>query len=397
MSKFLSKFHPTIRKCGENLVYSYYSILIAFSMLYQGTSGEVKKELGKYFSIEPEKLKSLIEAADALKVANAIYVNKSRKDVELRDDYIKLLEKYYDSIIKVILFNNDELKLINDWIEEKTEGNIVDFLDRFDKDDFLFIVNCIYFKESWKVKFDKKNTSEELFNGKYKVQMMKKVNTKELYGEHDWNGLIFKSCTLPYENEKFKMIFIKPDKSSKLERELFKYDFVKKITSEQKEEELGRLFIPRFKIRTKEELVDKFKIMGFKAIFESRLDYTLMFKNNISAFVGRIIHESFIKVDEEGTEAAAVTGIMLKKGLKSSFVLNSTFIAILCFEDFPIFIVKYVKPPDQLENLITDAKQYLGAENYINILTKTKEIRDEICKLPPTSQNYCRYVVQNNL
>jgi serpin B len=384
MFKFIQDFHKQITK-DKNLVYSPLSIVFACSMLCQGTSGRVRRELEKYFSLKPEEIKKIMDMATALKISNAIYVNNNYSDVVLKESYKSMIKKYYDGIIKKVPFNDATVKDINKWIEGKTGGLIKDFVDKLRPLDIIFIVNCIYFKEKWKNEFDKTLTQKSLFGNKYQVDMMNKYNSNEQYGKHQWNGVKFLSLTLDYKVPGFRMIFLKPDDINKLEGVLFESDkfegidgFVKKITDEQSLTELNQISIPKFKVRVKQSLLESFKKIGVIYTFEFSRDYIPMLhveklKNDVR--VRKIIHEAVLIVDEEGTEAAAVTGIWMELKSKPvkiyNFILDKPFIALLCFNDIPVFIVKYINPPEMtFKETNQKSDSVYGIKKYNSLILK---------------------------
>jgi serpin B len=347
MFKFIKNFHPNISEKDQNLVYSPWSIFIAMSMLTQGTSGEVMKQLIDYFYKPPHQISECMKSMKALATANAIYVNKDHADT-LSETYEQLIKEAFEGLIKITPFDSKALEEINKFIELKTKGCIKDLLQTLNPATVLIILNAIHFKEKWEDPFREHNTKIEMFDGKTEVEMMKKHQKKEIYGVHDWKGFKFESCTLPYKAEGFKMIFLKSDNLKKLESVLYEYDFVSRISDEQMKVKLRVLGIPKFKLRTKTGIIGCFQKMGITAPFTPSMDYKKMFSDKAPIpvlSVDNILHEAVIEVDEEGTEAAAATIIALGKCyIRHEFYLDKPFIAVLCFKNLPIFIVKYVKP-----------------------------------------------------
>ncbi len=351
MNKFIKQFHKTISKKDQNLVYSPWSIIVAMSMFYQGTSGKVKEQLRDYFDGIPQLMIHIKGSMEALTTANAIYVNSKKSDdtVVLAEGYEQLIKNFYEGTIERIPFDDEAVKKMNDFVELKTKGCIKDFIQSLDPATTLFILNAVHFKEKWEDPFDEKGTKKiVMFDEKNEVEMMRKWRSIELYGEHDWDGLKFKSCTLPYKAKGFEMTFFKTEELEKLESVIFEDNFISKVFREQSKKKLQILGIPKFKLRTKSDITACFQKMGITAPFSTSNNYEKMFSDKAPIphlLVSSILHEAFIEVDEEGTEAAAATAIALSKSyIRDSFYLDKPFIAVLCFNNLPIFILKFVKP-----------------------------------------------------
>jgi serpin B len=340
------------------------------SMIYHGTVGKTKKELTPYYSLKKEKMHNILkELKNSITISNTLFFKEEDEEkIKIKQTYKDLLKDYYNALVQYIPFNDEGRRGINNWIKKKTNGKFKEALKKINPNDIAFLVNCIYFKEDWKVSFKKGETFKGEFyiqKKQYKVDMMLRRKSKELYGEHKIGDIEFKSCTLPYKKKGYKMVFLKPTNIMEFESLFFKKgNFLTNVISEQEETKLGSLQIPKFKIRYRTDLKDKFQSMGIKKLFEFGYDYD-MFESKKRVGISEIIHESFIEINEEGTEAAAVTmgkgSIVSYVPTTPDFILDKPFIAILCYKHFPLFILRYVNPEKLQKNMEVETRmeQYM--------------------------------------
>ncbi len=310
---------------GENVFFSPFSIYSAIGMVYEGSKGETKEELEKvfYFCRDEKKRRNdfkifteEINKKDknfVLEIANGIWIQKNFKVLK---KYLKLVEKCYLGKAKNLDFAlepENSRKIINDWVEEKTMGKIKDlipegYLNYLVK---MVLTNAIYFKGFWLQKFDKNFTKDEDFikrDGKViKVPMMRIAGLRFNYGEGD----NFQILQLSYEGEKISMVLLLPkiDKISEFENNL-NYENYREWKGLLKNRKVD-IFIPKFKFNSKYYLSSILKERGMKKSFTPEADFSgITGKKDL--MVSEVIHQGFIQVDEEGTEAAAATGVVMR-------------------------------------------------------------------------------------
>ncbi len=310
---------------GENVFFSPFSIYSAIEMVYEGSKGETKEELEKvfYFIKDENKrrngFKIFMEELNKkdknfnLQIANGIWIQKNFKVLK---KYIKLVEKYYFGKAKNLDFALDpknSRKIINDWVEEKTMGKIKDLIPEgfLNSSVKMVLTNAIYFKGFWLQRFDKNFTRDEDFikrDGKViKVPMMRIRGLRFNYGE----GNDFQILQLFYEGEKISMVFLLPkiDKISEFENNL-NYENYRKWKGLLKNRKVD-IFIPKFKFNSKYYLSSILKERGMQKSFTLEADFSgITGKKDL--MVSEVIHQGFIQVDEEGTEAAAATGVVMR-------------------------------------------------------------------------------------
>lgn len=302
----------------ENYFISPLSMQFLLGMILNGTRGETADEIctvlgygtgeedavNKYCLSLLQQLPGL-DKKTTLGIANAIVVNGQ---YSLLDAYQETVGKYYDAYVSKTDFSDSEaaVKEINQWCSDHTGGMIPKVLERVSTDMLCYLFNALYFKSEWRFMFDKSATSEETFTGidgrTGKVQMMKQTE----YYQYAENG-IFQAINLPYGNGAFSMMVFLPKSG---------YGIPDVIEGLKKADwnsfRLGMrmsevdLWLPRFETKFGIKLNDILSAMGMSRAFEAgRADFSAMSPNALCLSFVR--QDAAIKVDEEGSEAAAVS------------------------------------------------------------------------------------------
>ncbi|XP_063307875.1 serpin B6-like isoform X1 [Pelobates fuscus] len=320
-------------KC--NMFFSPLSISSALAMVYLGTKGNTAAQMSKVLQFEKAKdlhvdFQSLINDINKpgtdylLRTANRLYGEKS---FTFLDEFLGSTMKYYLADLKSVDFcakSEDSRKEINDWVAQKTEGKIQDLLPSGSVDSLtrLVLVNAIYFKGNWANQFEKQRTSEMPFrlskNESKPVQMMYK---KAKYQMTYVGDLLTKIIEIPYVNNELSMIILLPDDIEdsttgleKLEKELTHENFLQWTNPEMMDLTEMELYLPKFKLEDNYDLKSALISMGISDAFDhGKANFSAMSANN-ELLLSKVIHKSFVEVNEEGTEAAAATaGIMMMR------------------------------------------------------------------------------------
>ena len=301
----------------KNIFISPSSIAFALSMTYNGAEGTTKEAMAEVLNMNGLTLEEINKANQALmealekdeekvelSIANSLWANPA---IEFKESFMERCKKYYDAEVS----NEFTKEAINGWIEEKTNEKIKDVIDEVPPDAILYLVNAIYFKGTWTVEFDKEKTKEldfHLLDGsKKKHPMMITSNTFNYC-----KGEKFQAVSLPYGDGKYSMYVFLPDENSNLE------EFQENLTGENWEKWMksfhateGDLVLPRFKVEYKVLLNDALQAMGMDVAFGSGANFSGM--TDMASKISKAIHQTFVEVNEEGTEAAAVTVIEMTR------------------------------------------------------------------------------------
>ncbi|XP_064336482.1 serpin B4-like isoform X4 [Camelus dromedarius] len=206
-------------------------------------------------------------------------------------------------------------QMINSWVERQTNGKIKDLFPRnsLDSSTVLVLVNAIYFKGQWHRKFKEEYTVEEEFwlskDTSKSVQMMKETNDFNFASLEDMQ---FKILEIPYKGEELSMMLLLPnevDGLQKLEDKLTAEKLLEWTSSQNMRTSQVDLHLPRFKVEESYDLNGMLVALGVVDAFSLRdADFSGMTRKHRLA-VSKAVHKSFVEVNEEGTEAAAATGI----------------------------------------------------------------------------------------
>ena len=305
------------------------SITYALGMLNNGAAGETQAEINKVLGfgktgadgINDFCRKMLTEAPNLDKltkvmIANTIYMNK---DYQLKSDFITKAKTFYDAEPETRDFADGKTRdVINKWGNDHTEGMIPEVLkkDEFDPTAVSYLLNAIYFKGAWAEKFDKANTKDEDFKGynaKKQVPMM--------HQEHEFNYTETDDCQalcLPYGNNAYRLTILLPKEGKTID------DVAKKLTVDtwQRFQYMGSAIVdvklPRFETKSDVDLKKIMAALGMPRAFDEKL---ADFSNfcNVPTYIDLMKQVAKIKLNEEGTEAAAVTviGMVEKSSMPS--------------------------------------------------------------------------------
>jgi serpin B len=307
----------------ENVFISPLSVSMALGMTLNGAGGNTfdaikttlqlnglnKDEINSSYKSLMDLLVK-IDPKVIFKFANSIWY---RNTFTFENEFLETNKKYFYATVTALDFTNpNSVNIINNWVKESTNGLISKILENINSDEIMYLVNAIYFKGTWKYQFDKNNTKNDIFfnnNGtEVTVNMMFQENELE-YLQNDY----FKAVNLPYGDGAFSMMVFLPHKNFDINSfaEEFNeknFDLWLKDFSKQK----GEFQIPRFKIEYKVNLNDALKSLGMGIAFDAyQADFSNMYKGPDKAYISKVEHKTFAEVNEEGTEAAAVTSVTI--------------------------------------------------------------------------------------
>lgn len=299
----------------ENYFISSFSISTALSMLINGASETSQKGFIQVLGLEGmspqtinESYKVLVEyiygldPAVSLNVANSNwYYNK----YTINNTFANTISTYYNAEIFGRDFRNSEtLNALNKWVEDETKGKIKNILDRINPLDVMFLINAIYFKANWTHQFDPDATANLPFRLKNGQSVDVPTMTSEV--KHWWSHdqtLNAQVIEIPYGNESYGFTIIMPDDVSEMDNIISRMNANQLQTILAESTILTRgLYLPKFQLDFRDDLLGILENMGMPL---SGLDN--LFIEKLQLEVSKVIHQSFLEVNEEGSEAAAAT------------------------------------------------------------------------------------------
>lgn len=341
LNDFSFAFYDEIIKDEEsNVFYSPYSIFTALSMAYEGARGNTAVQMKDILNILQNdsvtessfgRLYNLLnqnKEGYTINTANAFWANE---DYKFLDEYINLLTSYYIAEANELDFskNTQAAETINTWIEEQTKDKIKDMIkpEMLSDATVLVLTNAIYFKGLWEKQFNPEDTYDADFETNtfetVTVDMMSYNGEDKKFNYTETDDL--KILELDYQGNDVSMIIILPKENNitLAEKQLSAVNLIDWKNSFTKTK-IDTLQIPKFKLETKYTLNDILSDMGMTDAFNPNVaDFSGMDGTN-NLFISKVLHKAFVEVNEEGTEAAAATVIIMNF---TSILEPTTFIA----------------------------------------------------------------------
>jgi serpin B len=240
-----------------------------------------------------------------LNIANSIWI---KKDFPVLESFTQVNQKYFDASITSLNFDQTALNTINSWVNTKTNGKIPTILDTISADEIMFLINAIYFNGKWQYQFDPSKTVNSDFTltggQTVSVPMMKR---KENFAYSEQSG--YKALKMPYGRGKFQMVVLLPDEGNTPESIGGQLDPTKweTLTAALNNPVEIDVWFPKFQYSWDIELNQLLSSLGMSIAFSrTNADFSKI-NADYQLYITKVKHKTFIKVDEEGTEAAAVT------------------------------------------------------------------------------------------
>ncbi|XP_015609138.1 alaserpin isoform X2 [Cephus cinctus] len=316
-------FKRLVQEKSGNIICSPLSANIVLAMAAYGARGNTALQMRQTLRLSKEDATgqsgydSLITTLNAVKnvdlrVANKIFIAKA---FEVKPEYAAITKNTFHSECEKIDVSNSAAAAatINSWCANNTNNRIKDLISPDAINDLtrLVLVNAVYFKGDWKVKFDNKLTKDQPFhiNSNTVKQVPTMTSTSVyLYGQLD--NLDARFIELPYKGDELSMVIIMPNEIEGLQRienNIHEVDFSRLPQLGRKQEVI--LHLPKFKIETTMELNDLLKKVGMTDMFTDAANFSGI--SDIPLKVSSVVQKAFIEVNEEGSEAAAATGILV--------------------------------------------------------------------------------------
>jgi len=298
----------------DNIFISPTSISAALTLAANGAEGDTLDEMLKVLGLDQiglemaseafqDKMEKFNTSSDNLNIsiANSIWTTG---DSSFLPSYRNSAKNYFDAKADKANSVDD----INSWVDSTTNGKIKNILNNLSSD--LYLVNAIYFKGDWSSPFEIEDTQRESFQireGQTDVEMMNKTKSLSYYSDNK-----MQIVKLPYQSDhnqgQYSMLVLLPAKSSTLADLIENMDYkkYKNYITNLSDAEV-ELKLPKFELDYKADLVDNLELLGMKRVFGEKSELNKM--SITPQYISQVIHQSHVKVDEEGTEAAAATAV----------------------------------------------------------------------------------------
>lgn len=311
-----------------NLFFSPASISLAVALAYAGAEGATAQETAAalHFTLPPEKLHPALgdlqrrvqsaQAGSQVTIANRLW---GRQGLTLVGGYLDLLRTHYAAPLEPLDFvgrPQQSCDAINAWVAEQTRDKIQNLIpsDAIRPDTQLVLTNAVYFKGDWYSQFDPAATQPAPFH----VSAAESVDVPLMYVHGEYRcGVVdgVQMLDLPYSENKLSMLILLPqaaDGLSALEGPLS----AEQLAAWDAQLQINELhvYLPKFRLETSFELADVLQALGMQAAFDPAAADFSGITGARDTFLSKVFHKAYVDVHEEGTEAAAATGLIAVRG-----------------------------------------------------------------------------------
>lgn len=324
----------------SNIFISPLSVSMALGMTYNGANGATRDSIHAALEFADLSVQEINESYQGLidvlthadpkvrfQIANSIWY---RLGLPVKQEFIDLSQTYFDAQVKEQDFSRPEAAdTINAWVDENTNGKIQEIVQKpIDPNVIMFLINAIYFKGAWADKFNPDSTVADSFTlldgSLIECRMMRKGNT---FG-YSRNSL-FEAVNMPYGDGSFNMAVFLPDSSVHVDSLAAQFTEENWLAwTDSFYEKKMVLHLPKFTIEYEATLNKVLKTMGMKIAFTPGADFSNMVENG-GVWIDKVKQKAFVKVNEEGTEAAAVTVVVVVDSLPLSIRFDRPFIFVI--------------------------------------------------------------------
>ena len=354
----LDLFKEVIReKPDENIIISPLSVYYALGITFNGAGGSTEsafRSVLNFGSINYEEINTsfknltdmllTLDPLVQLSIANSVWY---QLDYPVKQSFFEIAQKYFSAEVQGVNFGDIESKrIMNKWIKIKTNGKIEKTIEEvLIDDDVLYVINAIYFYGNWVTQFDPSSTNNGIFyleDGNEKYIKMMQTESDFFYGDFSDVSVI----DLPYGGGAYSMTIILPNSGKSINAVI--NNFSKPAISEWIQN-LSKhsiyLSMPKFKIEFGLNLNKALINLGMIEVFKSGY-FPKLFEEEHAKKIVDVIHKAYVDVNEKGTEAAAVTVVILTEGSRPMFIVNRPFLFLIRerFSNTILFIGKVVDP-----------------------------------------------------
>lgn len=309
----------------KNVIISPLSISTCLSLAACGAAGETAEEMYSVLKYDGAAQKSAVaeqygkvlaglNANPNLNIANKVYVMEK---YSVKPSFGEMAQKSFYSEAELVNFaeNVAAAAKINGWVEKKTNDKIKDLIssDALGQDTRMVLVNAIHFKGTWKHQFDAQQTVPLPFwvSATESVEVPT-MNIKKHFNYGVFEDLNASGLELTYSDGDLSMLILLPNERDglpQLEEKLQSINLAELMTKMYSQE--VEVSLPKFKIEFDLDLKETLEKLGMGTMFTDKADFSELLEQPDPLYVSKVVHKAFIEVNEEGTEAAAATGMIM--------------------------------------------------------------------------------------
>jgi serine protease inhibitor len=309
----------------ENVFMSPLSVSLALAMAYNGAGGTTREAMHATMQLPQlstdEINKSwqqltndllMVDPKVVMNIANSIWYQQG---FEVQPPFIEANQTFYDAEVRELDFGRpDAIEIINGWVADKTNNLIEEIVERVTRQTVMILLNAIYFKADWTYAFNKEETTALPFYMEHDAQKLVPVMQAGNSFRHYENDL-FAVAELPYGRGNYSMLVFLPQHDITVNEVVAALDnqLWEEVTAGLSEPKKLHIQLPRFRFAFKQTLNDALISMGMGVAFSpSQADFSGINPHE-QLYISEVIHKAFVDVNEEGTEAAAVTAVVIER------------------------------------------------------------------------------------
>jgi len=322
---------------GKNVILSPLSIFQVLGLTTNGGVGTTQKEM--ISTLEASSLDNLnsINLKIIDKIKNFVSVELANGVMSIFEpikSFSKVCDKYEAPIEKLV-----SKKQVNDWCSKNTHGKITEILDELSPATVMLLLNAVYFRGEWTYPFNPEATKGGVFYNfgkeEKKVEIMSQLHEFNYYQDSQ-----IQAVELPYKNDSMSALIILPNKNIDINNYINQYnvndEFIKKVVDGMVPTYV-KLSLPKFEVGFYSKLKEVLQRLEMVTPFTGAADFSGI-NGSGGLYIDDVIHKTYLKVDEIGSEAAGVTVVDMRKGIPSKFIdmeVNRPFIVILRSSELP--------------------------------------------------------------
>lgn len=342
---------------GKNTLISPLSVISALAMTANGANGETLSQMEEVFGMDCEALNGYLLAyrnllpeskVNKLRLANGIWF-KDDPNLEVRQDFLQTNADYYGAGIYRSAFDEGTKSEINSWVKKHTDNMIPEILDQIPQDAIMYLVNALAFEAQWELPYEQYQVHDGVFTledgTRRDVQMMHSTEHKFLEDSQATGFVKY------YQDREYAFVAMLPKEGVSISEyvQALSGSHLRQMLSEP-EDIMVVTTIPKFETQYSVEMSEILQNMGMTDAFDSTAaDFTRLGVYNgegVNICIGRVLHKTFLCVEEQGTKAAAATAVeMLAEGAMEmpehkTVTLDRPFVYMLidCRTNLPFFI-----------------------------------------------------------
>ncbi len=294
---------------NENCILSPYSIYTVLAMTANGADSQTLRQMEEVLGMSAAELNvylySLSQNCGAeLQSANSIWLRNS-EDFSAEEEFLQINADFYGADIFSADFDTDTLHELNAWIFEKTDGRIDSALERIDPNTMMYLINALTFESEWKTPYDEFSVREDVFhaeNGDIIAQMM---SSEESVYLDDGKAIGFMK---PYKNEQYSFVALLPNGDIGEYISTLSADSLLNTVKNASENTVFAT-MPKLELTYSALLKDTLSAMGMPDAFTDSADFSRI--SNTELFISEVLHKTYLRVDELGTQAGASTVVVM--------------------------------------------------------------------------------------